>query len=52
MSNSQQGSFKTALVLGATGGVGGAVARALLARCPEGWAAHHLAVDLDGVRTV
>ncbi|MBB6629193.1 homoserine kinase [Nocardioides sp. KIGAM211] len=23
---------------------------ALLARCPDGWAAHHLAVDADGVR--
>jgi len=25
---------------------------ALLARCPDGWEVHHLAVDRDGVRTV
>jgi homoserine kinase len=29
---------------------GGADARRLLARCPAGWAAHHLAVDRDGAR--
>jgi nucleoside-diphosphate-sugar epimerase len=38
---------KTALVLGATGGVGGAIARALLAR---GWAVRGLARDIGAAR--
>ncbi|WP_109507651.1 homoserine kinase [Nocardioides speluncae] len=33
----------------ADGGASAGAPAALLARCPEGWDAHHLAVDLDGV---
>lgn len=33
----------------ADGGASAGAPDALLARCPDGWQAHHLAVDLDGV---
>lgn len=33
----------------AEGGASAGAPDALLARCPDGWQAHHLAVDLDGV---
>lgn len=33
----------------ADGGASAGAPAALLARCPDGWQAHHLAVDLDGV---
>lgn len=33
----------------ADGGTSAGAPAALLARCPDGWQAHHLAVDLDGV---
>jgi len=37
-------------VLAFTDGDGSALTQQLLARCPDGWSARHLAVSLDGAR--
>ena len=44
------GAGPTVLVFADGPGDSSATTAALLARCPDGWAAHHLAVDRDGAR--